>query len=295
MRLPVSTAFLVSLALTSTQLTNSTLNAARQASAPVVPLANDDNSFKFAVLGNAGTGEQPQYELAEQMAALRERFNFGTVLLLGGNIDGGQRPQDFLKKFESPYRRLLDQGVTFRAVLGARDSREQRYYKLFNMNGQPYYTFTPAPGVQFFALETTYTTPAQVQWLEEQLKQSSSAWKIAFFHHPLYGSGRSAGPNEALRKTLEPLFLTHNVSVVFSARDMFYERVTPQQQISYFVVGAGGKVKPGDLDRSRGLTASGFDADLTFLAAEVAGDTMTFNVISRAGETVDSGKVMRRK
>ena len=295
MRLPVSTAFLVSLALTPTQLTDTALKAAQQSSAPVVRLANDDSSFKFAVLGNTGTGEKPQYELAEQMTALRERFNYGTVLLLGGNVDGGQRPQDFLKKFESPYRRLLDQGVKFHAVLGGDDSRDQRYYKLFNMNGQPYYTFTPVPGVQFFALETTDPAPAQLQWLEEQLKQSSSAWKIAFFHHPLYASGRRAAQNDALRKTLEPLFLAHNVSVVFSARDAFYERITPQKQISYFVVGAGGKVKQGDLDRSRGLTASGFDADLTFLAAEVAGDSMTFNVISRAGEIVDSGRLMRRK
>ena len=72
-------------------------------------------------------------------------------------------------------------------------------------------------------------------------------------------------------------------------------RITPQQEISYFVVGSGGTVRQGDIDRSSGLTASGFDTDLAFLAAEVAGDAMSFNVITRTGQTVDSGRVLRRK
>jgi len=45
---------------------------------------------------------------------LRDRFDYRTVILLGNNIQGSGRPQDFLNKFELPYRRLLDQGVAFR-------------------------------------------------------------------------------------------------------------------------------------------------------------------------------------
>ena len=40
-----------------------------------------------------------------------------------------------------------------------------------------------------FALDTSFMTPTQVTWLEEQLKESSSAWKIAVVHHSLYSSG----------------------------------------------------------------------------------------------------------
>lgn len=283
MRLTLSTVLFISLLSLSAQ----------QSASPGVQLANEANSFKFVVLGDSGTGQKPQFELAEQMAALRNRFDYRTVMLLGNNIQGSERPQDFLGKFEAPYRRLLEHGVEFRAVLGEGDSREQRRYKLFNMNGE-YYSFTPAPGIQFFAIESTYATPQQMQWLEEQFKQSTSAWKIAFLHHPLYSSGRRHGSDVALRKVLEPLFVRYNVSVVFSAHDNFYERIAPQKEISYFVVGSGGTVRQGGIDRSSGLTASGFDADLAFLAAEVAADTLTFNVISRAGQTVDSGRVLRR-
>jgi hypothetical protein len=79
------------------------------------------------------------------------------------------------------------------------------------------------------------------------------------------------------------------------AGDNIYERVTPQKEIPYFVVGAGGSVRRGDVDRGSGFTATAFDADLTFLAAEVEGDGLVFNTISRAGETVDSGRMTRRK
>jgi len=39
----------------------------------------------------------------------------------------------------------------------------------------------------------------------------------------------------------------------------------------------------------------GFDTDLAFMAAEINGDEMHFNVISRLGQTVDSGVLTRRR
>jgi len=93
---------------------------------------------------------------------------------------------------------------------------------------------------------------------------------------------------------LEPLFVKYNVSVVLNGHDHFYERLKPQKDIAYFVVGSGGQLRKGNIDQGTGLTAKGFDTDLAFMAAEIAGDEMYFNVISRVGQTVDSGVVKRR-
>ena len=61
--------------------------------------------------------------------------------------------------------------MKFYASLGNHDSREQRYYKLFNMDGKLYYTFkAPKQDVRFFALESTYLDPEQMEWLEKELK-----------------------------------------------------------------------------------------------------------------------------
>jgi hypothetical protein len=94
---------------------------------------------------------------------------------------------------------------------------------------------------------------------------------------------------------LEPLFLKSNVSVVFNGHDHFYERVKPQKGIAYFVVGSGGKLRAGNIDRSTGLTALGFDTDLTFLVAEIFEDQLTFNAIARSGRVIDSGVITGRK
>jgi predicted MPP superfamily phosphohydrolase len=268
---------------------------AHQSAEPVVALPNKEGSLKFAVLGDFGIGAPVQYQLADQMVKFHGRFKYEIVVMVGDNLYGAERPQDFQHKFEIPYKPLLDAGVKFYGALGNHDAREQRYYKLFNMDGKLYYTLSPKPEVQFFFLESTYPAPEQIQWLEDELKASSSDWKIAVFHHPLYSSGDRHGSDLRLREVLEPLFLKYNVSVVLNGHDHFYERVKPQKGIQYFVVGSGGQLRYGNIDRQSGITAKGFDTDLAFMAAEIVGDEMYFNAISRTGDTVDSGVLTRRK
>jgi predicted MPP superfamily phosphohydrolase len=277
-------------------ITATTAIAATQSPAETpLTIPNKEGSLKFAVLGDFGTGEQPQYQLAEQMAVLHGRFKYDFVVLVGDNLYGSERPQDFQKKFELPYKALLNAGVKFYASLGNHDAREQRFYKLFNMEGKLYYAFSPKPNVRFFALDSTYPVPEQIQWIEKELAASSSDWKIVFFHHPLYSSGNRHGSDIRLREALEPLFLKYNVSVVLNGHDHFYERVKPQKGIAYFVVGSGGQLRKGNIDRQSGITAVGFDTDLAFMAVEITGDEMYFKVISRLGQTVDSGVLTRRK
>jgi hypothetical protein len=290
-------AFCVSLALSAVQVAavEAQQVATRAPARSIAPLPNRPGTLKFGVMGDFGTGERSQYEMAEQMARLHRSFGYELVLLTGDNLYGSERPQDFKKKFELPYKPLLEAGVKFYASLGNHDAREQRFYRLFNMNGKLYYSFSPKPEVRFFALESTYPEPEQIRWLEKELDGSRSDWKIVFFHHPLYSSGDRHGSDLRLREVLEPLFVKHNVSVVLTGHDHFYERVKPQKGIAYFVVGSGGKLRKGNIDRGSGLTAKGFDTDLAFMAAEIVGDTMAFKVISRTGQTVDAGMVTRRK
>jgi predicted MPP superfamily phosphohydrolase len=261
-----------------------------------VALPNKSDTLHFAVIGDNGNGDKPEYEIGQEMMNWYARFPFPIVLMMGDNIYGADRPQDFVNKFEAPYKALLDKGVKFYASLGNHDSREQRYYKLFNMEGKLYYSFkAPKEDVRFFALETTYMDPEQLKWLEDELKNSGEKWKIVFFHHPLYSSARTHGSALQLRTVLEPLFIQYGVSVVLTGHDHVYERIRPQNGIQHFVEGSSGQLRSGDLRKPSPLTAFGNDTDQTFMLMEVDGDTLTFNAINRKGAVIDSGVIAVRK
>jgi predicted phosphodiesterase len=257
-----------------------------------LPLVKD--STRFAVIGDTGTGDKPQYEIGRRLDEYRQRIDFKFTIMVGDNIYGSERPQDFNKKFEIPYKPLLDAGVMFYAALGNHDDPNQRFYKPFNMNGERFYTFTKG-NIDFFALDSNYMDRKQLDWFERALKESKARWKMAFFHHPLYSSGEAHGSETDLRTLLEPLFLKYGMDVVFAGHEHFYERIKPQKGIYYFTCGGSAKLRKGDIREGSGLTERGDDAENTFMVVEVANDTFNFQTVSRSGTTVDSGSFPRRQ
>jgi predicted phosphodiesterase len=250
------------------------------------------NSVTFAVIGDSGTGDRMQYDVARQMVTEHERVPFDFVIMLGDNIYGRQSADDFTQKFERPYKPLLDAGVRFYAALGNHDDQASRFYQRFNMGGQRYYTYS-LKNVRFFVLDTDYLDEKQRSWIESALKASHDDWKICYFHHPLYSDGRTHGSQVDLRIVLEPLFVQYHVQVVLSGHDHVYERLKPQKGIQYFISGAGGQLRKGDVRPSE-MTAAAFDQDQSFMLVDIAGDQLTFETISRTGKIVDSG-VLHRK
>ena len=261
------------------------------ASALDFTLPNRTASVKFAVIGDFGSGDPSEYQVAAQMSALRSRFPFDLVITTGDNIIGGHDPADFAAKFEHPFQPLLQAGVRFYATLGNHDKASNRTYPLWNMQGQRYYTFAVG-NVRFFALDSNRPDRAELAWIDQALQRANDDWKICFFHHPLYSDGVKHGPALELRVLLEPIFIRHGVDVVFSGHDHVYERFIPQQGISYFVTGAGGQ-DVRTLRRSA-ATAAAFDQEQTFTAVEVSGADLFFETVSRSGITVDAGAIRRR-
>jgi 3',5'-cyclic AMP phosphodiesterase CpdA len=255
-------------------------------------LPNRQGSVKFAAIGDNGTGERPQYEIADQMSGLHKAFPFDLVIMLGDNMYGGQQPADFVKKFEMPYAPLLSAGVKFQASLGNHDRAENVMYKPYNMNGQRYYSYTKND-VRFFALDSTRMDDKQLAWIDTSLAQATEDWKICYFHHPLYSNADRHGASVDLRVRLEPIFVKHGVNVVFSGHDHVYERLKPQKGIYYFVSGAAGQLRRGNMSPAE-QTAAYFDQDQSFMAVEIAGSEMYFEAVSRTGKVVDAGTITRQ-
>ena len=106
-----------------------------------LPLKN--GSVRWAVIGDNGTGDRAEEAVASQMQRYWQAVKFSFVTMDGDNIYGGHSPSDFQRKFEEPYKPLLDEGVKFYASLGNHDDPDiERNYKTFDMGGNRYYTFT---------------------------------------------------------------------------------------------------------------------------------------------------------
>jgi hypothetical protein len=260
-----------------------------------------DGSVRFAVIGDVGRGDQAQYDIANEMLVWRQKFPFDFVLMLGDNIYPPHTADDYRRKFEEPYGPLLAAGVTFHAAIGNHDDPAELKYEKFNMGGAPYYTFRRnerrltglvGAGVRFFVLDSRSLDPGQLRWLKEQLAKSGTDWKICYLHHPLYTSGRYGASARTLRSALEPILVDGDVDVVLSGHEHFYERLHPQHGIMYFISGAGGALRPGDIRPSE-IRAAGFDEDVHFMLMEVSGPELYFQAISRRGNTVDAGVIAK--
>ena len=269
--------------------------------AEALALPKRPDSIKFAAIGDSGRGDRAQYEVSEQMQAFRKVFPYDFVIMLGDNVYDGGTADDYRRKFELPYKPLLDDGVEFYATIGNHDSVNQPFYEPFNMGGERYYTFKADQSllarltdtdIQFFMVDTETLDRTQVAWLDREMGRSEARWKIPAFHRPIYTSGRYATPARLFRSMLEPVFLRHEVRVALSGHEHFYERIRPQQGITYFISGGAGSLRADDI-RQTPLTAVGFDVDYHFMLFEVTRDELFFQAISRTGHSVDAGSIKR--
>ena len=255
-----------------------------------------DSKTRFAVIGDFGTGGSDEFAVAAQMLETHHRSALDLVLTVGDNIYPNGSARHFVKHFEEPFADILKERVKIYAVLGNHDVEEGRKdqlgYPLFNMGGSNYYSISRGNGlVDFFMLDSTDFDSGQAYWVETSLRESRARWKIAALHHPVYSSGKKHGSDMKLRKTLEPLFTRYGVQIVFAGHDHVYERTKPQQGIQYFITGAGGQIRRGDVDMRSELRAASFDRDNSFMHLELDENEMSFKSISEKGEVVDSGVI----
>ena len=257
---------------------------------------NAKKPLRFAVLGDWGSGDREEYELAKKMYEFHQKSPIEFVLTVGDNIYPNGSSSRFIKHFEQPFCDLIRAEVPFFATLGNHDVEDKREhqlnYPLFNMNGQDYYLLSKGDGlVDFFMLDSTSFNKEQELWLIDKLGNSKAKWKMAFFHHPLYSSGKKHGSHPELRKQVEPIFHDYGVKIVFSGHDHFYERLNLQRGIQYFVTGGGGKLRTGGLDLRSNMRAKSYDVDNHFMIIEMIDNQVTFQALSRTGVLIDDGMI----
>jgi calcineurin-like phosphoesterase family protein len=253
-----------------------------------LPMPSVRSATTFAVMGDSGSGDLPQQQVAEAMLTyFNTARHFPFVLMLGDNL----YHDDYDNEFLVPYKPLLDRGVKFYATLGNHDRDLEIHFKPFNMGDRDRYSFDEG-NARFVALNSNHPADVeQLKWLDGAFADADDKWRIVFFHHPMYSSGiHGAEGRDVIRPAFEDTLVRHGVNVVFAGHEHLYERIAPQRGIYQFVSGGGGrnlyKVRPSDFDE---VTAS----EHHFMVVQIAGDRMLFEAISHGQKLIDCGAIFR--
>ena len=253
-----------------------------------LPMPSIRGGTVFALMGDSGSGDQAQQAVAQAMTTYFDTArHFPFVLMLGDNL----YDDDYTNEFSVPYKALLDRGVKFYATLGNHDRDLEIHFKPFSMNDVDRYSFDQG-NARFVVLNSNHPAdPLQITWLDQAYAGAGTKWRFAFFHHPLYSSGLHASEShDVIKPALEPALLRNQVNVVFSGHEHLYERIKPQQGITYFVSGGGGRYlydfKPSEFDEV-GLS------EHHFMVAQIAGDRLLFEAITHSQEVIDCGVIYR--
>lgn len=289
-----------------------------------VPAKKLPGSLRFCVMGDSGSGDEPQLRVAEQMKRWHDQADWQHVVMLGDNVYENGEPEYFDSKYVDIYRPLFDKGLQFHGTLGNhdvrhRDGRDMVAEEAFGfIDGQDEYEFAAGPETKdgkqlarFLCLNSNRWIEAiesgskaevgrLVDRLRERLRESDKyGWNMLYLHHPMhshvkrffFGVEKGHGSNDSLQEILEPE-LRETIDIVFAGHDHFYQQVKPVHGVHHFVAGGAGKLRKGSDSKDKRV-AFGADA-YHFMDLNLSETDLTFQTINDEGEKIHSGQIRKR-
>ena len=165
----------------------------------------------FLAAGDYGVGGSRELALGLRMKSFESRNPANMLVVLGDN-DYTESARRFRANWSRSFGWARPSGLRVAGVLGNHDyelNRGRYQFRLLGMPG-PYYT-RRLGDAQLFFLDSNLVSDRQTAWLEQELAESTSTWRIAVLHHPPYTCGgpfrrleRPAALGSALRGLRRP-------------------------------------------------------------------------------------------
>ncbi|MFN8443817.1 MAG: metallophosphoesterase [Caldilineaceae bacterium] len=252
--------------------------------------ATPNDTTRFAVIGDYGTGTQPETDVAN----LVKRWTPDFIVTLGDNNYPSGEQATLETHITRDYSDFITNDVNttrFWPSLGNHDwiaTNAQPYLGYFTLpNNERYYDMVRG-NVHLFAVDSDPHEPdgntsnsTQAQWLQTVLQGSASHWKFVYFHHAPYSSS-THGPTVAMQWP----FKDWGASVVLSGHEHSYERLE-LDGLTYFVNGLGGANRYVCKSPSVPGSQKCYIDDFGAMLVEADSCQMTFLFITRSGAIQD--------
>ena len=264
--------------------------------------ADDGNIVRFAVIGDYGSGNKQERNVAHLIKSWKPDF----ITTLGDNNHpvGSAKTIDrnigkFFHEYISPYKGNYGPGAKinrFFPIPGHRDwdtDELQPYLDYFTLPGnKSYYDFDWGP-VHFFMLDTDERNPdgatvssIQGRWLQRKLAESTRPWKLVFAHHAPYLSRTVDG----FRRMRWP-FKDWGAHAVLSGFYHIYERLSIEG-VPYFINGVGGSTITG-FGEINPNSQFRYNNDYGAMLVVASDTQINFRFINRRGKVIDSHTIYK--
>lgn len=223
------------------------------------PPIGSGQKTRFVALGDCGTGYQQQLNVKSAIMNYKKNNYINGILLLGDNAYNSGLETEYQTGFFNPYQTNFIFGNTcIYPAPGNHDYANSNtlaqthnvpYYNIFNKtpqngelgglasNHKEFYSYNYG-NIHFISLDSygieqgTYhmwdSLGPQYQWLEQDLQQNHSMWKVVYFHHPPFTMASHTSDGEGdlvlIRQNISRLLEKYNVDLVLNGHSHAYER-----------------------------------------------------------------------
>ena len=214
------------------------------------PKTGPEHPVRFWVIGDGGTGREPQAAVHEAMRKTveAEKHPLDFFLHVGDMAYNSGRDTEFQTRFFEMYDSTLRNKVCWPAMgnhEGATSSGKTGigpYYDAYVVptrgesggvasGTEAYYSFDYAH-IHFICLDSHDLSrkpgDPMANWLKADLEKAKADWLIAFWHHPPYTKGSHDSDKEVdlteMRKFIMPIIEAGGVDLVLTGHSHIYER-----------------------------------------------------------------------
>ncbi len=252
-------------------------------------------SIRVVGMGDFGSGTQAQRDVAAAIVRMGGAAAFDFGVTFGDNFypSGMTGPDDTRWRdwWESLYGPL---GIVFYPSLGNHEwysddgaAAEIDYRSPTWRFPAPYYSFTAGP-VQFFVVDTTEISEAEVLWLDKAVGASAARWKVVYGHHPVFAPERNAKSGMYLKYMQARLWpvIRGRVDAYLCGHQHAMAHMDARDGVHFFMSGGGGA--PLSKVAKKAPDAIFSESTFGFLTLEADASRMSIAIFDTDGKPFDS-------